>query len=129
MPAVASRKSMLIVIEHNSFEDIPWINTLVDFTAKVLKQGRVRTIGVCFGHQIVARAMGVKVGRNEDGWEAAVNDIDLTERGKQLFGKEKLVMLHHSPKPVREPQVNTIIRAFIKCTETSHSTTQKAWNS
>jgi GMP synthase-like glutamine amidotransferase len=77
---------------HNSFEDIAWMNTLVDFTAKILKQNRIRTIGVCFGHQIVGRAMGVKVGRNDDGWEAAVNDIDLSERGKQLFGKEKLVM-------------------------------------
>ncbi len=80
-----------MAIGHNSFEDKPWINTLVDFTAKILKQNRIRTIGVCFGHQIVGRAMGVKVGRNHDGWEAAVNDVDLSERGKQLFGKEKLV--------------------------------------
>jgi GMP synthase-like glutamine amidotransferase len=76
---------------HNSFEDVPWINTLVEFTVKVLNQNRIRTIGVCFGHQIVGRAMGIKIGRNPDGWEAAVNDIDLSEKGKQLFGKGKLV--------------------------------------
>ena len=35
--------------------------------------------------------MGLEVGRNGDGWEVAVNDIDLSERGKQLFEKEKLV--------------------------------------
>lgn len=75
---------------HNSFEDIPWINTLVDFTAKILEQNRIRTIGVCFGHQIVGRAMGVEVGRNDDGWEVAVNDFDLSETGRRLFGKEKL---------------------------------------
>ncbi|ERF68940.1 hypothetical protein EPUS_08174 [Endocarpon pusillum Z07020] len=75
---------------YNSFEDAPWIKKLVDFTAEILKQDRIRLIGVCFGHQIIGRAMGVKVGRNEAGWEAAVDDFDLSERGKQLFGKEKL---------------------------------------
>lgn len=75
---------------HNSFEDVPWINTLVDFVAKILKQNRIRTIGVCFGHQIVGRAMGAKVGRSGDGWEASVDDIDLLPRGKQLFNKERL---------------------------------------
>ncbi|PGH19560.1 hypothetical protein AJ80_03896 [Polytolypa hystricis UAMH7299] len=75
---------------HNSYEDIPWINRLVDFTTKVLAQDRVRIIGICFGHQILGRALGVKVGPNEQGWEVAVYDMDLTEEGKTLFGVEKL---------------------------------------
>lgn len=76
--------------EYSSFEDEAWIITLVEFTAKLLQQDRVRIIGVCFGHQILGRAMGVKLGRNDDGWEVAVNDVDLSEKGKQLFGKETL---------------------------------------
>ncbi|KAL9625258.1 MAG: hypothetical protein Q9160_000660 [Pyrenula sp. 1 TL-2023] len=76
--------------KHNSFDDIPWINTLVDFTARVLAQDRVRVIGVCFGHQIVGRAMNVKVGRNDDGWETAVNDVQLSAKGKEIFQAETL---------------------------------------
>lgn len=76
--------------KHDSFADTPWIKTLVDYTAKVLAQDRVRIIGVCFGHQIVARAMGVKVGRNPEAWEVAVNDVQLTEKGRELFGKDTL---------------------------------------
>jgi GMP synthase-like glutamine amidotransferase len=76
---------------HDSFADTPWINKLVDFTKRVLAQDRVRTIGVCFGHQIVGRAMEVKVGRNDGGWEVAVTDVQLTEKGKEIFGVEKLV--------------------------------------
>ncbi|OAX79779.1 hypothetical protein ACJ72_05899 [Emergomyces africanus] len=76
---------------HNSFDDIPWINRLVDFTSKILAQDRVRIIGVCFGHQIIGRALGVKVGPNEGGWEVAVHDMELTSKGKELFGVEKLV--------------------------------------
>ena len=60
---------------------------------QLLAQDRVRIIGVCFGHQIVGRAMGVKVGRSNRGWEASVCEVDLTARGKELFGKDKLVRL------------------------------------
>lgn len=77
---------------HNSYDNSPWIIKLVEYTAKVLAQDRVRIIGVCYGHQIVGRALGVKVGPNEEGWEVAVHDVDLTEQGKQLFGLEKLVL-------------------------------------
>jgi GMP synthase-like glutamine amidotransferase len=73
----------------------------VEFTRKVYySQDRVRIIGVCFGHQIVGRALGVKVGRNDEGWEVSVCEMDLTEKGKDLFRKDKLVsaaFLVHSP--------------------------------
>lgn len=83
--------SILKPIGHNSFEDVPWINRLVDYTAQVLAQDRVRIIGVCFGHQILGRALGVKVGPNDAGWEVAVHDIELSPQGKELFGLENLV--------------------------------------
>ena len=84
---------VMLTTGHDSFSQAPWINKLVEFTTKVLAQDRVRVIGVCFGHQIVGRALGVKVGRNDGGWEAAVNDVLLTEKGKEIFGKDKLVSL------------------------------------
>ncbi|KAF2671767.1 class I glutamine amidotransferase-like protein [Microthyrium microscopicum] len=75
----------------NSFDNDPWILRLVEFTEKVLAQDRVRTIGVCFGHQIVGRALGAKVGRSDAGWEVSVHAVDLTEEGKKLFKQDKLV--------------------------------------
>lgn len=51
----------------------------------------MRILGICFGHQIIGRALEVKVGRSDVGWEIAVCDMDLTEQGKKLFGKDKLV--------------------------------------
>jgi GMP synthase-like glutamine amidotransferase len=76
---------------HNSFEDVPWINRLVEFTQEVLAQDRVRLLGICFGHQIVGRALNVKVGRSDQGWEIAVCDMDLTNEGKKVFGRDKIV--------------------------------------
>ena len=48
-------------------------------------------VGVCFGHQILARALGAEVGRNDAGWEISVEELALTEAGKGLFGKDTLV--------------------------------------
>ena len=78
---------------YNSFDDDEWIVKLVRFTQSVLCQRRVRIVGVCFGHQIVGRALGAEVGRSETGWEASVTAIDLTKRGQEIFGKTALVSL------------------------------------
>jgi GMP synthase-like glutamine amidotransferase len=76
---------------HNSFDDEIWILKLVEFTKKVLAQDRVRLIGVCFGHQIIGRALGEKVGRSAAGWEVSVTPMELTAKGKELFGVQELV--------------------------------------
>jgi GMP synthase-like glutamine amidotransferase len=77
--------------EHNSFDNDPWILKLVEFTEKLLKQDRVRAIGVCFGHQILGRALGVKVGRSDDGWEISALPVELSAKGKEIFQQDTLV--------------------------------------
>ena len=81
--------------EHNSFDNDPWILKLVEFTEKVLKQDRVRIIGVCFGHQILGRALGARVGRSDNGWEIAVLPVELTAKGKEVFQQDTLVSRAH----------------------------------
>jgi GMP synthase-like glutamine amidotransferase len=58
---------------------------------QVLEKDRVRVIGVCFGHQIVGRALNQYVNRGEVGWEVSVTPVELSELGKKLFRREKLV--------------------------------------
>jgi GMP synthase-like glutamine amidotransferase len=70
----------------------------VDHVKSVLAQDRVRVIGVCFGHQIVARALGTPVGQNDAGWEVSVLPLELSDEGKRLFKQDKLVSSIHSPK-------------------------------
>lgn len=75
----------------DSFDDASWILKLVDFTRGVLDDKRVRATGVCFGHQIIGRALGVAVGRSTAGWEISVTPMSLTERGTKLFRQNTLV--------------------------------------
>jgi GMP synthase-like glutamine amidotransferase len=75
--------------KHDAFEDDEWILTLVEFVRKALLHDRVKIVGICFGHQIVARAMGALVARGDQGWEISVVETRLTEKGKEVFGKER----------------------------------------
>lgn len=81
--------------KHSAFADDAWIMALVDYTRRALLEtnGRVKVVGICFGHQIVARALGGKVVVNEKGWEVAVTEVELTERAREFFGLETLVSL------------------------------------
>lgn len=48
-----------------------WIAQLLDFI-RVLDSERVPTVGVCFGHQAIAMALGGHVERNPTGWQLGV---------------------------------------------------------
>lgn len=58
---------------------------------------RIKVVGVCFGHQIVGRAMGNKVQKSERGWEVSVLEVPLTDEGKRIFGMEQMVSLSSRP--------------------------------
>lgn len=59
----------------------------------MLAQGQTRVIGVCYGHQIVGRALGAKVARSDGGaWEVSVCQVNLTEKGKELFGGKNAIV-------------------------------------
>lgn len=49
------------------YEDKHWIATLMDFVRE-LNDRRKKLVGVCFGHQLVAVALGGKVEKSSKGW-------------------------------------------------------------
>jgi GMP synthase-like glutamine amidotransferase len=100
--------------EHNSFDNDPWILKLVDFTEKLLKQDRIRIIGVCFGHQILGRAAGAKVGRSDNGWEISVLPVQLTAKGKEIFQQDTLVRSLPIPIPLHSTHTHQAIHQMHK---------------
>ncbi|KAI5795528.1 class I glutamine amidotransferase-like protein [Geopyxis carbonaria] len=81
----------------NAFDDTPWIIQLTEYVRNILiTQSRVKVVGVCFGHQIIARALGVNIVRSVTGWEASVCALPLNELGMKLFGKQniKIFQMH-----------------------------------
>jgi GMP synthase-like glutamine amidotransferase len=60
---------------HGTYEDHPWIAPLEDFI-RASFSAHVPMVGVCFGHQIIAQAMGGKVEKYAGGWAAGATDYD-----------------------------------------------------
>jgi len=73
-----------------AFENTPWVLRLVRFVKAALESNRIRLIGICFGHQIIARCLGAELGTNAKGWEISVSDVALTPRGSEIFGASTL---------------------------------------
>lgn len=72
---------------HTSYESVPWIDKLVSFLSDLATQPHfqhLKIIGICFGLQVLARALGGTCERCPDGWEIGVYDVELTEDGKRL---------------------------------------------
>ncbi len=66
-----------------AYENDPWIKPLEGFLRDCLTSG-VPVVGICFGHQILAQAMGGKVVNSEKGWGVGLLDYDLTSRPSWL---------------------------------------------
>ncbi|XP_028782925.1 gamma-glutamyl peptidase 5-like [Neltuma alba] len=54
-----------------------WIHRLITLIQK-LDSMKKKILGICFGHQILCRALGGKVSRSPTGWDIGVRTITLT---------------------------------------------------
>jgi GMP synthase (glutamine-hydrolysing) len=62
--------------KHGAYEDHDWIPLLEDFIRETYADGRPM-IGVCFGHQIIAQALGGKVEKFTGGWSIGRTEYDM----------------------------------------------------
>jgi len=89
------------------YEDHPWIPPLEQFIRAVY-QARVPMVGVCFGHQIIAQAMGGRVEKFAQGWAVGPTDYD--------FGGETLTLnAWHQDQVVQKPTMARVLARNAFC--------------
>jgi len=49
------------------YDNKPWIGVLMDFVRELQRRGK-KLVGICFGHQLVAQALGGHVEKSPKGW-------------------------------------------------------------
>lgn len=57
------------------YETDPWIGDLLDWIRAA--KGRTRLIGICFGHQAMAQALGGRVEKSDRGWGVGLHRYDV----------------------------------------------------
>ena len=59
------------------YDDKPWIRALEDFVRE-LHARRKKLVGICFGHQLVAQALGGRTEKSDKGWGQGVHTHTFT---------------------------------------------------
>lgn len=87
--------------KHGAYDDLPWIPPLEELILDIHATGKP-LVGVCFGHQIIAQAMGGKVVKFDGGW--AVGRKDYTHDGRALslnaWHQDQVVEVPHNARVV-----------------------------
>ncbi len=92
---------------HGAYEDLPWIPRLEGLIRDIHAAGRP-LVGICFGHQIIAQALGGRVEKFAGGWSVGRTDYD--------FGDETLALnAWHQDQVVTDPDGARIIATSARC--------------
>ncbi|MEL6169588.1 MAG: type 1 glutamine amidotransferase [Pseudomonadota bacterium] len=93
---------------HAVYEDHSWLGPLFDLIRKAARDG-VPIIGVCFGHQAMAAALGGHVERFSEGWTV----------GRQVYswgGKARAINAWHQDQVVVPPPAAEVLATSGSCT-------------
>jgi GMP synthase (glutamine-hydrolysing) len=63
---------------HGVYENLPWMIRLQAFLREAVAAARP-VVGICFGHQILAEALGGRVQKSDRGWGIALHHYRLAE--------------------------------------------------
>lgn len=74
-------------------DDLPWINALERFVWQLFLAGKP-FVGICFGHQMIAKSLGGKVARSAKGWGVGVSTT-------QVCSQEVWMMPHINKNQVK----------------------------
>lgn len=64
---------------HSVYDDLAWIAHLASLVREIHAAG-IPYAGVCFGHQMLAHALGGRVARSERGWGAGIHPMVVQEQ-------------------------------------------------
>ncbi|KAF5191259.1 Gamma-glutamyl peptidase [Thalictrum thalictroides] len=88
-----------------------WILKLLNLLKK-LDSMKKKILGVCFGHQILGRALGGKTGRSLTGWDIGIRSINLSTsksfKSLQLPSKLSVIEFHQDEVKELPPSVEVI---------------------
>jgi len=97
----------------SAYDDYPWVQALKSFV-RGLHDARKPFVGICFGHQILAEALGGKVERSGQGWGVGVHTMEILRAEtwmRPALSACKLQYLHQDQVTQLPPQSTLLARS------------------
>ena len=98
------------------YEDLPWIEPLKKFIRTSIDH-KIPLAGICFGHQILAEALGGKVEKSKKGWGLGVHDYTVETKPTWMRGLNDVFSGHavHQDQITKLPETATVIASSEFC--------------
>ena len=92
------------------YDDKQWIRDLEALIQK-LHAKRKKMVGICFGHQIIAKALGGEVSKSDKGWGVGIHtyDLDNVPFAGADDGQLKLVVSHQDQVHELPPGARNVV--------------------
>ena len=94
---------------HGVYEDHSWIPTVSQLINNVY-EANLPIFGVCFGHQLIAQALGGHVEKSEKGWGLGLHTYQVNNKPNYMSNLSEEVTLNicHQDQVLRPPQGATV---------------------
>jgi GMP synthase-like glutamine amidotransferase len=91
------------------YDPLPWIEPLMQF---IRDSKDSRMVGVCFGHQVMAEALGGHVEKSDKGWGAGLQRYDIVHAEPWLDGAKSIeVPASHQDQVIVQPPSTEVVAA------------------
>jgi GMP synthase-like glutamine amidotransferase len=92
------------------YDPLPWIEPLEKF---IRNAGDARMVGVCFGHQVMAEALGGRVEKSDKGWSAGLHRYDVVRPEPWMNGTKAIASpaSHQDQVVVQPPNTDVVAKS------------------
>ena len=84
------------------YDDLDWIAPLERFV-RAAYEARTSMVGICFGHQLIAQALGGTVRKSERGWGIGRHVYDVVPGNGAIEGEKIAIACSHQDQVIEPP--------------------------
>jgi len=101
---------------YSAYDTMPWVGALAQFIRDV-QESRKPFVGICFGHQMLAQALGGEVAKAQSGWGVGVLPMEIvsSESWMQPPRAEVLIQHMHQDQVQRLPPGSVVLGRSAHC--------------